>query len=187
MEHTELVKKEIESTIEDFYTNNQSKLKKICNKEMLKFGGLSQKDYDCFYSRAGYELSIAREAYDPSKGKSFMDYAIGVIKLSVRKEMTYRNREKRQVVVKKEETNENGKTIKKKEYISNISIDTPIGDEDGLTIGDTLQSDFNIDEVIGEQTNEYSDKIENFLERLSNIQKIIVIHIMMGYSSKDIK
>lgn len=187
MEHTELVKKEIESTIEDFYTNNQSKLKKICNKEMLKFGGLSQKDYDCFYSRAGYELSIAREAYDPSKGKSFMDYAIGVIKLSVRKEMTYRNREKRQVVVKKEETNENGKTIKKKEYISNISIDTPIGDEDGLTIGDTLQSDFNIDEVIGEQTNEYSDKIENFLQRLSNIQKNIVKHIMKGYSSKDIK
>ena len=187
MEHTELVKKEIESTIEDFYTNNQSKLKKICNKEMLKFGGLSQKDYDCFYSRAGYELSIAREAYDPSKGKSFMDYALGVIKLSVRKEMTYRNREKRQIVVEKEETDENGKTVKKKEYISNISIDTPIGDEDGLTVGDTLQSDFNIDDVIGEETNEYSDKIENFLQRLSNIQKNIVKHIMKGYSSKDIK
>lgn len=187
MEHTELVKKEIESTIEDFYTNNQSKLKKICNKEMLKFGGLSQKDYDCFYSRAGYELSIAREAYDPSKGKSFMDYALGVIKLSVCKEMTYRNREKRQLIVEKEETDENGKTVKKKEYISNISIDTPIGDEDGLTVGDTLKSDFNIDDVIGEEINEYSDKIENFLERLSDIQKKIVKHIMKGYSSKDIK
>lgn len=187
MEHTELVKKEIESTIEDFYTNNQSKLKKICNKEMLKFGGLSQKDYDCFYSRAGYELSIARETYDPSKGKSFMDYALGVIRLSVCKEMTYRNRKKRQLIVEKEETDENGKSVTKKEYISNISIDTPIGDDEGLTVGDTLQSNFNIDDVFGEETNEYSDKIENFMQKLSDIQKNIVNLIMKGYSSKDIK
>jgi len=187
MKHTESVIQEIASTIEELYANNQSKLKKICNKEMAKFGGIEQKDYDCFYSRAGYELTIAKNAYDPSKGKSFMDYAFGVIKLSVYKEMTYRNRAKRQIIVDKEETDENGKTVKKKEYVSVISIDAPIGNEDDLTLRDTLPSKFDIDDALNEKICEYSDQVESFLNKLSFIQKDIVKLIMKGYSPKDIK
>ena len=47
---------QIEAVLEELYTDDQRKLKQICNKEMYKFGGLSPKDYDDFYSRSGYPL-----------------------------------------------------------------------------------------------------------------------------------
>lgn len=166
---------QIETAIEELYANNQSKLRQICNKEMCKFGGLSQKDFDDFYSRAGYELNLAKEAYDPSMGKTFFDYACGVIRLSVWKEMTDRNRGKRQLIVEKEEEDDNGNIVRKKEYVSNISIDTPVGDEDGVTLGDTLQSDFSIDKVLIESEGAYQDeRIQKFLANLSKVQRQIV-------------
>ena len=96
------IKNQIELAIHDLYANDQYKLRQICNKEMAKFGGLSQKDYDGFYSRAGQEIAIAikNKKYDPSKGRKPLDFFVGVIRQSIYKEMTDRNRLKRQVVVK---------------------------------------------------------------------------------------
>lgn len=188
MEHTESVKKEIESTIEELYANNQFKLKQICNKEMIKFGGIFQKDYDCFYSRAGYDLSVAKNSYDPSKGKSFSEYVYGVIKLSVRKEMDYRNRGKRQLIVEKQEIDEYGQTVKRKEYISNISIDAPIGDEDGAIIGDTLQSDFNMDNILVNLANDFDDeKIHILFNSMTRTQRHIIELKLNGVSVPEIK
>ena len=45
------VKNQIKIAIEELYANNQSKLKQICNKEMMRFGGISQKDYDVLFGR----------------------------------------------------------------------------------------------------------------------------------------
>lgn len=134
------VKNQMESAIEELYANNQYKLKQICNKEMLRFGGLSFKDYDCFYSRAGLEISIAKknETYDPSKGKTPLEFLIGVIRWSIWKEMTDRNRGKRQNIIEIEEIDEEGKIVKKKQFVPTISIDTPIGEEDNMTIKDTF-------------------------------------------------
>jgi len=99
------IENQIESTIQELYANNQHKLKQICNKEMARFGGLSPKDYDGFYSRAGLEISIAKKnnTYDPSKGKTPLEFFIGVIKRSIWKEMTDRNRGKRQSFIEIEE------------------------------------------------------------------------------------
>ena len=101
---------EIEKTIQQLYDNNQYKLKRICNKEMAKFGGLSQKDYDGFYSRAGQEIAIAiyNKKYDPTKGKTPLDFFVGVIKRAVWKEMTDKNRGKRQIILEVEDEDENG-------------------------------------------------------------------------------
>lgn len=178
----------IETVIEELYANNQSKLRQICNREMSKFGGLTQKDFDDFYSRAGYELNLAKEAYVPSKGKSFLDYACGVIKRSVWKEMTDRNRGKRQLIVEREDKDENGNIIRKKEYISNISIDTPIGDENSATIGDTLESDFSIEHVLVEKGREFHDeRIRRFLINLPKVQRQIVEMKMEDISVSEIK
>lgn len=80
------VENQIESTIQDLYANNQYMLKQVCNKEMARFGGLSPKDYNDFYSRAGLEISIAKKnkKYDPSKGKTPLDFFVGVIKVNGR-------------------------------------------------------------------------------------------------------
>ena len=93
---------QIDETIEWLYANDAKEMKQICNKEMNKFGGIYEMDYHDFYSQVGWDISKARESFDPNKGKSFKDYIYGVIKFSVCKEMNHRNREKRQLVLKKE-------------------------------------------------------------------------------------
>lgn len=178
---------QIESVIQGLYANNQYKLKHICNKEMARFGGLSPKDYDGFYSRAGLEISIAKKnnTYDPSKGKTPLEFFIGVIKRSIWKEMTDRNRGKRQNFIEAEEIDKEGNIIKKKKFIPTVSIDIPIGDENGMTIKDTLQSDFYIDEEI--QMKFKDEKIENFLNNLSKTQRQIAEMIMDDVPVSDIK
>ena len=141
---------QMETVIKELYANQGSKLHQMCQSEMAKFGGISQKDYDDFYSRAGYEITLAKEKYHPSYDKTFMEYLSGVIRFSIQKEITARNRQKRQNIVEKEEIDEYGNLIRKKEYVQNISIDTPIEEEEGLTIADVLQSDFNMEERLAE-------------------------------------
>lgn len=189
MKDTELIKSDIYSTIEYLYANDQKELKQLCNKAMKKFGGLSQKDYDCFYSRAGYDISVSIQSYDPSKEKSFLDYVSGVIKFSVLKEMNYRNSAKRQLIVEKEELDSDGQIVKKKEYISNVSIDAPIGDESGLTIGDTLMSDFNMEEyAVSTLTNEFDDeKINELFNSMTKTQKKIIDLKLNSVSVSEIK
>lgn len=179
---------QIKITIQELYGNNQSKLRQMCNKEMARFGGISQKDYDDFYSRAGYEISRATKKYDSSRGKSFIEYISGVIKNAVWKEMTDKNRNKRQVIVEKEERDVDGNILKIKEYVPTLSIDTPILNENDLTISDVLQSDFNIDVALEKRMgNFYDENIEEYLKNLSNLQRKIAKQIMNGYSSNDIK
>ena len=178
--------KEVEEVIEDLYANNQNKLRYMCDKEISKFGGVSQKDLDDFYSRIGYELTLARKRYDPSMGKSFMNYVSGVIKHSIWKEMTDRNRMKRQIIIEKEEEDESGKIIKKKEYVSNISIDVP--DENGLTIGHTLQSDFDVEKNLIENIMGYQDeRVEKYLDSLSKTTRQLIEMKMNDIPVSEIK
>lgn len=181
------VKTQIKSAIEELYANNQSKLKQICNKEMMRFGGISQKDYDCFYSRAGLEISVAMEhkLYDPSRCKTPLEFFTSIIRRSIWKEMTDRNRGKRQNFVETEEVDGEGNITKKKQFIPTISIDASISEEDGMTIKDTLQSDFDICE---ELSKDYQDeKIKEFLIGLPKIQRQIAEMIMDDYSVTEIK
>ena len=94
--------KHINETIEELYDNNAIKLRQMCYKEMMKFGGLYEKDYDDFYSRVNLEISKViceinhgKINYNPDCGKSFIEYIAGVIHFAVRKEMSGRNRYKR--------------------------------------------------------------------------------------------
>ncbi|MCI8661512.1 MAG: hypothetical protein HFG54_14925 [Lachnospiraceae bacterium] len=188
MDYKDQIKSEIELALEVLYSNNQSKLRQMCNKAMLKFGGILQEDYDDFYSRAGYELNLAREKYDPSTGSSPMEYFYGVIKKAVWKEMSYRNRAKRRAVIEKEEEDEYGNRIKKKEYIHNLSLDSLLDQENCLITGDLLQYDLNIEDIFSEDEEEaYSERVKEFLDSLSPMQKTIAIHIMKGYKAEKIK
>lgn len=181
------IENQIESAIRELYVNNQQKLKQICNKEMAGFGGLVPKDYDEFYSRAGLEISIAKKnnTYDPSKGKTPLEFFIGVVKWSVRKEMTDRNRGKRQNFILMEEVGKDGNMMKKKKFIPTVSIDMPIDEENGMTIKDTLRSDFYMDEEI--QKNFKDEKIENYLNNLTRKQRQIAEMMMEDVPVSDIK
>ena len=93
---------EVEEIIQWLFEDEAKEMKKICNKYMVRFGGISKMDYDDFYSQVGWDVSVAIKNYKPNLDKSFKEFIYGVIKLSVCKQMTHRNRGKRQLIVKKE-------------------------------------------------------------------------------------
>lgn len=183
---------QIESIIQELYANNQSKLHQLCNKEMSKFGGISQMEYDNFYSRVGLELSLVKKKYEKMEfvatdGKTAMDYICGVIKRSVWKEMSDKNRLKRQLIIEKKVIDENGNIEMVREYIPNLSIDAPIGDEN-YTIGDMIADDFSVeDEIFGNEEEQYSEEILLYLNKLSNLQKEVLKLNIAGFLPNEIK
>lgn len=174
---------QIDKVINELFSNDAKELQKICNKEIMKFGGISNMDLDDFYSRVGWDISIAKENFNPSKGKTFKEYIYGVIKLSVWKEMRYRNREKRQITVEVEEKDSSGEIKKNKEYVKNISFDAPA--EDGINLRERIASDFDMDNELA--LNVDDDKVDIFMNSLSKLQRKILNLKIKKYSVQQIK
>ena len=178
---------EVEEIIQWLFANEAKEMKKICNKYMLKFGGISEMDYDDFYSQVGWDVSIASKNYRPTDDKSFKEFIYGVIKLSVCKQMTHRNRGKRQLIVEKEIVDEVGNKTTIKEYIPTVSLDAPVGEEGGMTVGEmlahksTTETDF-----FEEREDTYSDKMNRYLNKLSSLQREVLRLISIGIMPSEI-
>ena len=151
-----------------YYSNNAKKLHKVVDKILLKFGGLSDKDMDDFYSLANEVFVDAMRRYDSSQ--SFDGFLYSCLLNKIKTEMTRRNREKR-----------------KADRMS-ISIDTPIGDDENSTIGDMIADEFSIEKKIFEEDEEgYSRKMLLYLSRLSNLQKEVLKLNISGYLPEEIR
>ena len=178
---------EVEETIEWLFANEGKEMRKICNKYMVKFGGISEMDYDDFYSQVGWDVSVAIKNYKPNLDKSFKEFIYGVIKLSVCKQMTHRNRGKRQLIIEKEIIDETGNKTIIKEYIPTVSLDAPVGEEDGMTVGEmlahksTTETDF-----FNEREDTYSDKMNRYLNKLSSLQREVLRLISIGFMPSEI-
>lgn len=147
---------DVEKVMEELYADNARKLHWLCHKKLREFGGISQKDYDDFYSRANYEIALARKSFNPDSGKSFMEYVSGVVKYAVMKEMDSRNKDKRRANILAD------------------SVEAPIGDS-GMTLSDFLVSDFNMEETLLETVKgDYDGRVEAYLGSLSKVQRQIV-------------
>lgn len=138
-----------------YYSNNAKKLHKIVDRILLKFGGLSDKDLDDFYSLANEVFVDVMARYDDSQ--SFDAFLYSCLLNKVKTEMTRRNCEKR-----------------KADRMS-ISIDAPIGDDENSTIGDIIASDFSIEKELFEKDKgeEWSEEANRYLDSLSPLQRKI--------------
>ena len=138
-----------------YYANNAEKLHMTVNKILLKFGGLSGKDMDDFYSLANEVFVDVMNRFDNSE--SFETFLYSCLSNKIKTEMTRRNREKR-----------------KADRMS-ISIDTPIGDDENSTIGDMIVSDNNIEKELFERNTkvEWRKEVNDFLNSLSPLQRKI--------------
>ena len=178
---------EVEEIIQWLFEDEAKEMKKICNKYMVKFGGISEMDHDDFYSQVGWDVSIASKNYQPTDDKSFKEFIYGVIKLSVCKQMTHRNRGKRQLIVEKEIVDESGNKTTIKEYIPTVSLDAPVGEEGSMTVGEmlahksTTETDF-----FEEREDTYSDKMNRYLNKLSSLQKEVLRLISIGFMPSEI-
>ena len=178
---------EVEETIEWLFANEAKEMKKICNKYMVKFGGISGMDYDDFYSQVGWDVSVAINNYKPNSEKTFKEFIYGVIKLSVCKQMTHRNRGKRQLIVEKEIVDEFGNKTTIKEYIPTVSLDAPVGEEGGMTVGEMLAHKSTTEkDFFEEREDTYSDKMNRYLNKLSSLQREVLRLISIGFMPSEI-
>ncbi len=158
----------MEQILNTYYADNAKKLHNTVDKILLKFGGLSNKDLDDFYSLANEVFVDVMKRYDDSQ--SFDGFLYSCLLNKIKTEMTRRNCEKR-----------------KADRMS-ISIDTPIGDEEGLTIGDTLADKFSIEKELFEKSEEgYSNRMLQYLSRLSTLQKEVLRLNIAGYLPGEIR
>lgn len=154
--------------LDGYYKDNAQKLRAIVDKLLRDFGGISQKDYDDFYSLANAVFAGALKQYDAAR--DFDGFLYSCLSNRIKTEITRRNRIKRQA------------------DMTAISIDTPIGGESGATIGDTLQSEFDITKEIDRETGLFrDDKVVRYLDRIPVRTRQILEMKMESISASDIK
>ena len=158
----------MEQILVTYYSNNAKKLHNTVDRILLKFGGISDKDMDDFYSLANEVFVDVMRRYDGSQ--SFDGFLYSCLLNKIKTEITRRNREKR-----------------KADRMS-ISIDTPIGDDENCTIGDIIADDFTIEKKLFEEKEEgYSRRMLLYLSRLSNVQKEVLRLNIAGYLPSEIR
>lgn len=160
----------MDQILNEYYKDNAKKLHKMADKILQKFGGLSDKDYQDFYSLANEVFADVLKRYD--RTRSFDTFLYSCLCNKFKSEITARHRNKR---------------------ISNIdcvSIDSPIKDDNSSTIKDTIKSKNDIDEDIEQNIfldlGQYSSRVLLYLSMLSDIQKKVLNYIVLGYTMSDI-
>lgn len=157
----------MEMILEEYCANEMKKLKQICYPLLIKIGGISEKDYDDFYSIALDALADSALRYDETKKCQFNTFLIGNIRRKFNTEIRDRNRAKRI-------------PAKKLESTSNLVT------EDGVELGETIPSKFDTYETACEYLFE-GTKIERYLNKLSYTQRKIVSLLSNGYKAKEIR
>lgn len=156
----------IAEEMKTYCDNNMKELKKICYPMLVKIGGISNKDYDDFYSIALEVLADSVVKYDSSKSK-FRTFLIGNIKRKFNTEVRDRNRKKRII------------------HNNTISIDVP--NDDSMNIIETISDNITIETLLfSEGSEKYSDKMESYLSRLSPLQKKVLHLLSIGFIKGEI-
>ena len=164
--------------VEFYCGENNKELKKIVDLILKnRFSWIPQKDYDDFYSMAACVVWRCEKDFEENKckDKKFKNFLIACLHNKVKSQLTYMHRDKR--VLKVDE----GKPLYE------VSIDAPIAEYNNSTLRDVLASDFDLQkETIGNEE-EYSEKMLCYLNKLSYIQKEILMLTISGYHPEEIR
>lgn len=177
--------------MQEYYDNEAKKLHMIVDKILRKYGGISDKDRDDFYSLANEVFAVSLRDFDKSKC-NFDGFLYSNLVKKIITEIRDRNRRKRSDTRPKRDNqgniikNENGKI--EYEFITDISLDVPNSEDNETRLEDLIADNFNLEtEVIEGKMEEYSDKMLKYLERLSKLQMKILNLIACGYKSSEIQ
>ncbi len=155
--------------INTYYADNARKLHKVVDKILFKFGGLSNKDRDDFYSLANEVFVQAMRRYDHTQ--SFDGFLYSCLSNKIMTEITRRNREKRRA-----------------DRLS-ISLDSVNQEEEECSLLDFIASDFDtFEEAAKTQENgQYQDKVQLYISKLSNLQVTILNLLIDGYKPNEVR
>ena len=152
-----------------YYADNATKLHRVVDRILSKFGGLSYKDTDDFYSLANEVFADVMKRYDYEQ--SFAGFLYSCLSNKIMSEITKRNREKRKadrLSVSLNATNDNGE-----EY----------------SLLDSIASDFDTFEEASklQENGQYQDKVQCYISRLSTRQVNILNLLIDGYKPNEIR
>jgi RNA polymerase sigma factor (sigma-70 family) len=179
--------------INEYCDNNMSKLKKISYNAFFRYG-IPEYEHDELYDDAMNVLMESVVTFDSSQGANFNTYLTNNIKKSVIDwyRDNYQRGKRRNLL-----TDKNGRILKfdkdgnitsdqkgKPHIVPNSSFDAP--DDDDNSLADKLASDFNV-EYESEFDFEIEQKVEDFLNTLSKVQKNILLLLRQHESKEDIK
>lgn len=152
-----------------YYADNARKLHKVVDRILSKFGGLSGKDMDDFYSLANEVFVDAMKRYDYEQ--SFDGFLYSCLSNKIKTEITKRNREKR-----------------KADRMS-VSLDAVNGNEDECSLLDFMASDFDTFEEAAkiQENGQYHDRVQQYISKLSNQQVNILNLLIDGYKPNEIR
>lgn len=160
------------SILHPYCENDMRKLKKISRSIFMRFNEpLANSDYDDFYSIANMTLWQAYNSYDPDKDVSFEGFLYSCLEKKFKSELTNRHRHKRII----------------NQFA--VSLDSTNESEEESCLLDYIPSDFcTFDEVVKRQEKEnFSDKIEQYISKLSTQQINILNFLINGYKPKEIR
>ena len=168
-----------------YFQNNAKKLNNMVDKILFKlhFVDIDKND---FYSLANEVFMYTIRDYDSSK--SFDGFLYSCLYKKFCSEMNSRLRDKRCVKTKVIEENEKGEIIEKIIILPDVSLYTPIGDDDNSTIEDTIADDSTVESELFEKKEEaFGQKMSLYLSKLSNMQKEVLKLNIVGYSPNEIR
>ena len=180
---TDFTDKQLEC-IEFYCKNDLKELKKLCN-PMLKLKNIPSMSHEDLYDVAIECLCSSVKKYDDEKSQ-FKTFLLGNIKKRFFTWMRNSARSCRCNV----ERDENGRIIVDEEtgnnkVIYNASIYSET--EDGCMLGDTIKSDYNLEDQVLNKQEYMSEKTKMYINSLGSIQKQIAYYLMDGYESEEIK
>lgn len=157
----------MEKMINFYYNDNAKRLHEMVDKILFKLK-FYDVDHEDFYSLANEIFVDVIKRYD--KNRSFDNFLYSCLMNKFKTEMTKRNRQKR-----------------KADKMS-ISIETPIGKEDSGTIGNIIPDKETVESKLFDNREDiYSNRMNQYLKKLSNLQKEVLRLSSIGFTSSEIK
>lgn len=156
----------MEQIINSYYEDNAQKLHNLVDKILVKLQ-FFEVDNEDFYSLANEIFADSLNRYDGRQ--EFEKFLYFQLLNKFKTEMTKRNRYKRQA-----------------DKMA-ISIDTPIGEDENLTIGYMIADKKTIESEFFEKDKEtFGFKMQQYLNQLSSLQEEVLRLISIGYTPSEI-
>lgn len=153
--------------LNSYYANNARKLHRTVDRILLRFGGLSNKDMDDFYSLANEVFVDALKRYDGTQ--SFDGFLYACLTNRIKSEVTKRNTEKR-----------------KADRMA-VSIDMPVGEDGDCTLADILADGSDTEQEVFAELDSMAYKLECYLALLSKRQKKVLRLLAECYKAAEIQ
>lgn len=158
--------------LQPYCENDMKLLKKVSRSIFMKFNEpLTNADHDDFYSLANMTLWQAYNTYNPDMGVCFDGFLHTCLQKKFKSELTRRHRHKRAL-----------------NQLA-TSLDAVNEDEDKGSLMEFVPSDFDtFEEVLKRQEKEqYQDKVQQYISKLSRQQVNILNLLMDGYEPYEIR